>query len=284
MPQGTSPNEKGLSRKHILHAVEESLERLQLKYIDVLFCHLFDSTVELDETFSTLDNLVRQGKVLYIGVSNFTASQLQEAVCLCREKGWERISVLQAQWNLLCRETEWELIPLCEKQGNNNSRLSRDSPFTHKTRRFCLFEGIAVHVWSPLASGWLTGRFTRESKAPEENSRIAGISKLPIEHATEWKKLANKHTWKIVDTLLELAKKHNASPAQVALNWLHGKARQLKTSVIPILGASKISQLQDNLKACDWTLPDEDVKLLDEVSAISLPYPFGFQKWVTSRF
>ena len=282
--QGPSPNEKGLSRKHILHAVEDSLERLQLKYIDVLFLHCYDPSVKFKEVFSTLNTLVKQGKILYIGVSNFTASQLQKAVDLCREKDWERISVLQTQWHLLCRETEWELIPLCEKEGKQYFFLTQSlkTHFFSKFPSLCTlinflcFLGVAVHVWSPLAGGWLTGRYTRESKAPEEDSRLEWIARLNFSFSS-WDTLANEHTWKIVDTLFELSKKHNATPAQVAINWLHGKGRLLKTSVIPILGASKISQLEDNLKACDWSLSDEDVQLLDQVSAKPLPYPFNFQ-------
>ena len=147
-PMGTGPNDLGLSRKHILSSVEASLRRLQTDYIDLYQVHCWDEKTPLEETLSTLNDLVRKGVVRYVGASNFAGWQLQRAIDLSRENGWEVLVCLQPQYNLLCRSTEWELIPLCRR------------------------EGLGVIPWSPLRGGWLSGKFKRGMTAPPEGSRI----------------------------------------------------------------------------------------------------------------
>jgi len=248
---GETPNEKGYGKKHILHSVQESLERLQTSYIDLLFLHCYDPNVKFKEVFSTLNALCKQGKILYLGVSNFTGWQLQKAVDLCREKDWESISALQTQYHLLCRSPEWELLQVCER------------------------EGICVHVWSPLAGSWLTGKMTRESKKPEEGSRVAFYEKANFE-GFNWAQFGNEHTWNIVDKLIEIAKKRSVTVPQVALNWIRAKTG--KASFVPIIGASKFSHLEDNLKSAEWNLTAEEMEELDKVSSQPLPYPYSLQK------
>ena len=141
-PMGDGPNEAGLSRKHIMAGVEASLKRLKTDYIDLYQVHCWDEKTPLEETLTTLNDLVRRGLVRYIGASNFTGWQLQKAVSLSKSLGLEAFTCLQPQYNLLCRSTEWELIPLCEA------------------------EGIGVIPWSPLRGGWLSGKFKRGMDAP----------------------------------------------------------------------------------------------------------------------
>ena len=136
-PMGSGPNDLGLSRKHILSSVEASLRRLQTDYIDLYQVHCWDEKTPLEETLSTLNDLVRKGVVRYLGASNFAGWQLQRAIDLSRENGWEAFVCLQPQYNLLCRSTEWELIPLSVR------------------------EGLGVIPWSPLRGGWLSGKFKR---------------------------------------------------------------------------------------------------------------------------
>lgn len=139
---GEGPNDAGLSRKHVLASVEASLRRLQTDHIDLYQLHGWDPGAPLEETLSTLHTLVERGLVRYVGASNFTAWQLQKAVDLSRAHGWEALSSLQPQYNLLCRSTEWDLIPVC------------------------LSEGLGVIPWSPLRGGWLSGKFRRGMEGP----------------------------------------------------------------------------------------------------------------------
>src|SRR6516162_205488 len=147
-PMGEGPNDVGLSRKHVLSAVDASLRRLQTDYIDLYQVHCWDPKTPLEETLSTLNDLTRKGMVRYIGASNFTGWQLQRALDASRENGLEAFVCLQPQYNLLCRSTEWELIPLV------------------------LREGLGVIPWSPLRGGWLSGKFKRGMSAPPAGSRI----------------------------------------------------------------------------------------------------------------
>jgi aryl-alcohol dehydrogenase-like predicted oxidoreductase len=245
-PMGSGPNDLGLSRKHILSSVEASLKRLQTDYIDLYQVHCWDPATPLEESLSTLNDLVRRGVVRYLGVSNFTGWQLQRAIDLSREKGWEGFVCLQPQYNLLCRSTEWELIPVSIR------------------------EGLGVIPWSPLRGGWLSGKFRRGMSAPPDDSRI----KLAEEKdwGEKWSAYNNEHTWNILDALHAVAAKTEKTPAQVAINWLLRKPGV----TAPIIGARRMTQLEANLGSSGWTLSEEHVRHLDDASALQPPYPYDF--------
>jgi aryl-alcohol dehydrogenase-like predicted oxidoreductase len=243
---GDGPNDEGLSRKHILAAVDDSLRRLGLDYIDLYQVHMWDSATPLEETLSTLDGLVRAGKVRYIGASNFAAWQLQKAIDLSRQHGWEAFVSLQPLYNLLDRELEWELIPLC------------------------LSEGLGTLIWSPLRGGWLTGKYSRNMESPPEGSRV---KKATQEGWSEsWDQYDTERTWQILDEVRAIADDLGRSPAQVSLRWL----AQRPGVTSPIIGASKMHHLKDNLAAAEFTLSDDQMQRLNQVSELPLPYPYGF--------
>jgi aryl-alcohol dehydrogenase-like predicted oxidoreductase len=235
---GDGPNDMGLSRKHILASVEDSLRRLGTDYIDLFQVHAWDAATPLEETLSTLHDLVRRGVVRYIGASNYRAWQLQKAIYVSRQNGWESFACLQPQYNLLCRATEYELLPLCEH------------------------EGVGVIPWSPLRGGLLSGKFKR-GETPQENTRVGANKEV-------WERYNNEFTWNIVDTLAEVAREAEKSPAQVALNWM--LSRNVITS--PIIGARTVAQLDDNLGAGGWSLTEEQLNRLNEVSELPVSYPY----------
>jgi aryl-alcohol dehydrogenase-like predicted oxidoreductase len=245
-PMGEGPNDVGLSRKHILSSVRASLKRLQTDYIDLYQVHCWDPGTELEETLSTLNDLVRDGLVRYIGVSNFTGWQLQRAIDLSRANGWEPFTCLQPQYNLLCRSTEWELIPVS------------------------LREGLGVIPWSPLRGGWLSGKFSRGMKAPPAGSRIETAEKKGW--SENWTAYNRESTWRTLDALHSVAKQAGHTPAQVAINWLLRKPGV----TAPIIGARNVEQLDTNLESVGWELTPEQVKKLDAASEPELPYPYDF--------
>jgi aryl-alcohol dehydrogenase-like predicted oxidoreductase len=241
---GDKPNDVGLSRKHILSGVEASLRRLDTDYIDLYQVHAWDPVTPLEETLSTLDGLVRSGKVRYVGVSNYTGWQLQKAVDMSRHMGWEPFTCLQPLYNLLDRDVEWELIPVC------------------------LNEGIGIIPWSPLRGGWLSGKFHRGMSAPAEGTRIKTAEEMGWGEA--WSKYNNEHTWNVIDELLSVAKETGRTPAQVALNWV----LQCPGVTSPIIGARTMDQLIDNLGSVDWALSPEQMERLNKASEKPLPYPY----------
>lgn len=244
-PIGQGPNEVGLSRKHILAGVEASLRRLGTDYIDLYQVHAWDGATPLEETLSTLDGLVRSGKVRYIGASNYSGWQLQKAIDLSRQMGWEPFVCLQPQYNLLCRSTERELIPVC------------------------LNEGLGVIAWSPLRGGWLSGKYRRGMVAPPDGTRVKAAEEKGWSES--WSAYNNEHTWGVLDALFAVAEEANKEPAQVALNWvLHRPG-----VTAPIVGARTLDQLKVNLGAAGWSLSEEMVARLDEASAMRLPYPYN---------
>jgi aryl-alcohol dehydrogenase-like predicted oxidoreductase len=242
-PTGKGPNDTGLSRKHIVEAVEGSLRRLQTDYIDLYQLHCYDGATPLEETLRALDDLLRAGKICYIGASNFAPSHLMKAIMLCRMHGWGGVASLQAEYSLLVRSPEWELIPLCEE------------------------EGVGFLAWSPLAGGWLTGKYRRGAPIPPDSraGRRDRFEDLPEQRVKE-------KTWDIIDALIEIARERGKTPAQVALNWILRKSE----SIVPIFGARTLDQLEDNLGAVGWTLEEGELKRLDEVSSVPLPYPYNF--------
>ncbi|HEY64661.1 MAG TPA: aldo/keto reductase [Caldilineae bacterium] len=243
-PMGDGPNDVGLSRKHILAAVEASLRRLNTDYIDLYQVHAWDDATPLEETLSTLDDLVRSGKVRYIGASNFSGWQLQKAIDISKQMGWEPFRCLQPLYNLLDRSTEWELIPVC------------------------INEGVGVIPWSPLRGGWLTGKYRRGMEKPPEGTRVDLAERQGWSES--WSRYNNERTWRVIDELLAVAEEIGKTPAQVAINWL---LRQPGVTA-PIIGVRNLEQLEDNLGASGWALSEEHVKRLSEVSAVELPYPY----------
>jgi len=242
-PTGEGPNDTGLSRKHIVEAVEESLRRLQTDYIDLYQLHCYDGATPLEETLRAFDDLLKAGKICYIGTSNFAPSHLMKAIMLCRMHGRGGIASLQAEYSLLVRSPEWELIPLCEE------------------------EGVGFLAWSPLAGGWLTGKYRRGTPIPRDSraGRRDRFEDLPEQRVVE-------NTWDIIDALCEIAEKRGKTPAQVALNWILCKSE----NIVPIFGARTLKQLEDNLGAVGWRLDEGEMQRLDEVSSVSLPYPYNF--------
>jgi len=251
---GTSPNSAGASRKHIIDAVECSLSRLQTNYIDLYQIHCWDSATPFKETLTTLNDLVRSGKVRYIGASNFTGWQLQKAICTSQALGLEVFSSLQPQYSLLCRSTEWELFPVCRE------------------------EGLGVLPWSPLKGGWLSGKYRRGMTKPETGSRLEWAQNVGWTE-TNWQNFANEHTWGLIDSLDEISKETNKTVAQVSLKW----AMQRPGVSSTIIGARTKQQLEDNLGASGWQLSEQQMDVLNTKSQVPLPYPYGMIKSINTR-
>jgi aryl-alcohol dehydrogenase-like predicted oxidoreductase len=228
-------NNLGLSRHHIMAACENSLRRLGTDYIDLYQVHGWDILTPMDETLRALDDLVRHGKVRYIGCSNWSVRHLMKSLGRSALHDWERFVSLQAYYSLVGRDLEHELLPLCRE------------------------EGLGVLVWSPLSGGFLSGKYRRDDPTPE-GARRAGFTFPPIDEA---------RGFDAVDVLSEIATKHNASVAQVALGWL--LAQPGITSII--IGANKMSQLDDNLKAVDVELSEDEISRLNAVTQPGQIYP-----------
>jgi aryl-alcohol dehydrogenase-like predicted oxidoreductase len=239
---GKGPNQVGLSRLHIMQSVEASLERMNTDYIDLYQIHGFDSVTPLEETLGALTDLVRQGKVRYIGCSNLAAWQIMKSLGISGMHHLEKFITLQAYYSIAGRELEREIVPML------------------------LDQKIGLLVWSPLAGGILSGKFTRAGAADNE-SRRSKFSFPPVNL---------EKTYDIVDAMQGVATRTNSTVAQVALAWLLHQPSV--TSVI--IGAKKASQLKDNLGSVDLKLEAEDLKKLDEVGKLTPEYPnwmFGTQ-------
>jgi aryl-alcohol dehydrogenase-like predicted oxidoreductase len=242
------PNGTGASRLRIVRAVEESLKRLRTDRIDLYQIHMQDIDTPEDETLRALDDLVRAGKVLYLGCSNYTAYRLVDSLWLSRSRGLDRFVALQAQYSLIERALEREHVPTC------------------------LQFGLGILPWSPLAGGFLTGKF-RKDQPPPAGARL-----------TRWKdRMAGFDTprhWRILEALTQTAGELGATPAQVALAWL--LAKPAVTSVI--FGARTVQQLDDNLRAAELTLPVDAMRRLDEASRFDLGYPYDFMARIQQRW
>jgi len=232
---GPGRNDVGASRSHLIAAVDASLERLQTEYIDLYQIHANDVLTPLDETLRALDDMVRQGKVRYIGVSNWAAWRIATALGIANHKNYERFATVQAYYSIAGRDLERELAPLME------------------------YEKLGLLVWSPLAGGLLSGKFSRGTQKPE-GSRRSDFD-FPI--------VDKERAWSVLEAIAPIAKAHRCSPARIALAWLLSKP--VVTSVI--VGAKRREQLDDNLAAIDVSLTEEDIKALDQVSALSPEYP-----------
>jgi aryl-alcohol dehydrogenase-like predicted oxidoreductase len=245
-PMGSGPNEAGVSRKHILESVEDSLRRLKTDYIDLYQVHCWDPYTPLEETLTTLDRLVRDGKVRYLGSSNYTGYQLERAVALQQGRGLEPFVCHQPQYNLLERVTEYEVLPVCRDHG------------------------IGVIPWSPLRGGWLSGKYRREMDNAPAGTRIHIAEEKGWSES--WGRYNTESTWRIVDALLEIADRIGREPSQIAINWL----MQQPGVTAPIIGARTLEQLQSNLGAAGWTLEEDDLQRLTAVSEPAPAYPYDF--------
>ena len=232
---GPGQNDVGASREHILDAVEASLYRLQTDYIDLYQIHSNDSITPVEETLRALDTLVNQGKVRYVGVSNWQAWKIAKALAISEFKNLARFDSLQAYYSIAGRDLERELVPLLEA------------------------EKTGLLVWSPLAGGLLSGKFSRENQNPPGSRRSE--FDFPI--------VDKERTWRILDAMAPIAKEHECSPARISLAWL--LAKPVVTSVI--VGAKRLDQLEDNLAAVDLALTADEIQRLDEVSALPPEYP-----------
>jgi aryl-alcohol dehydrogenase-like predicted oxidoreductase len=244
-PTNETPNGHGLSRQHLARALDASLRRLGTEVIDLYQVHAWDPLTRVGETLRFLDDAVRAGKINYVGLSNFTGWQLQKAVDLAEFRGLSAPVSLQPQYSLLARAVEWEIVPACQAAG------------------------LGLLAWSPLASGWLTGKYQRGAP-PAADTRV-------LENADEGMRIWNQRgkaeqTWQVIDTAGRVAGAHGTSLAQVAIAWL--LARPAVSSVI--LGARTVEQLADNMAAAGLQLTAGETQLLDEASAPATPdYPYG---------
>lgn len=241
-PTGKGPNDRGLSRWHIIRECENSLRRLQTDVIDLYQVHEWDGQTPIDETLEALDTLVKQGKVRYVGCSNYSAWHLMKALATSDARSYQRFVSQQIHYTLHSREAEYELVPAG------------------------LDQGVSILVWSPLAGGWLSGKYTRNSK-PTDGRQVRGFREPPI---YDW-----EHLWDIVDVVNEVAVAHGVSGAQVSLAWL--LQRPLVASVI--IGGRNMAQFEDNLKAIELKLTAEDIAKLDKVSQPPLIYPYWHQSF-----
>jgi aryl-alcohol dehydrogenase-like predicted oxidoreductase len=244
-PMGAGPNDVGISRRHLRTALDASLTRLGVDHIDLYQLHAWDALTPLEETLRFLDDAVSAGKIGYYGFSNFLGWQLTKAVHVAKAHGWDLPVTLQPQYNLLVRDIEHEVVP-----------ASLDA-------------GIGLLPWSPLAGGWLSGKYERDV-APTGATRLGEDPKRGME---AWEaRNADERTWRVVDAVKEIAEAHNASSSQVSLAWLG--AQPAVTSVI--LGARTVKQLQDNMGAVDLGLSAEELQRLSEASAPRIDdYPYG---------
>ena len=244
-PMGRGPNDLGLTRRHLQRALEDSLRRLEVDCIDLYQVHSWDPLTPIAETLRTLDGFVRQGKIRYFGLSNFTGWQVQKAVATAAALGLEAPVTLQPQYNLLVRELEWEIVPSC------------------------LDAGLGLLPWSPLGGGWLTGKYTREER-PTGATRLGENPDSGVEAYD--RRAGAERTWAVIDAVQTIAEKRGVSMAQVALAWLAD--RPGVTSVI--LGARTVEQLEDNLGAAELHLDAAETSVLNQASdPDAADYPYG---------
>jgi aryl-alcohol dehydrogenase-like predicted oxidoreductase len=238
LPMGEGPNEAGTSRLRLIRACEAALRRLETDYIDLLQLHAFDARTPIEEVLSTLDELIRAGKVRYVGVSNFSGWQLMKSLAVAERHGYPRYVAHQAYYSLIGRDYEWELMPLG------------------------LDQGVGAVVWSPLGWGRLTGKVRRGRPLPE-------VSRLH-ETAQYGPPVDDERLFRVVDALDEVAKETGRTIPQIAINWL----LQRPTVSTVVFGARNELQLRENLGAIGWALAPQHVALLDKASAVTAAYPY----------
>ena len=240
-PTGDGVNDVGLSRRHVIAGCEASLRRLGTDWIDLYQMHMWDAKTPIEETLSALTDLVRQGKVRYIGASNFTGWHLLRTEMAAALHGFEHLVSLQPQYSLLERHLEYEIGPAAQELG------------------------LGLIPWGPLAQGMLSGKYDRSGPPPD--TRLADAK---ADYVEAWERRNEERNWCIVETVGEIASETGRTPSQVALNWLLTRPGV----AAPIVGARRIEQLEDNLGAVDWRLSPEQIARLDEVSAPEPIHPY----------
>lgn len=238
---GPGANQVGLSRGHILDSVNDSLQRLNLSHIDLLYIHGVDPLTPLEETMRGLEDVVRSGKVRYLGISNHPAWMVVKANSYAEKMGWTKFVASQNYYTIASRDIEREIVPMA------------------------LSEGIGIMPWSPLAGGFLSGKFTR-------NNEVAGNSRRD---AFDFPPINKSKAYDIIDVMAEIGKRHDVSVATVALNWVIKQPAVTST----IIGAKTLEQLNDNISAVNLQLTPEDMQQLNEVSALTPEYP----GWMVTR-
>ena len=241
-PMGDGPNDAGVSRQRIVQCCEDSLRRLDVEHLDLFQMHGWDGQTPLEETLEALDTLVRKGKIRYIGCSNYSAWHIMKALAVSERGEYQRFASQQIHYTLQAREAENELVPVSIDQG------------------------LGILVWSPIAGGLLSGKFRRGKDDPETSRHLGEWSEPPV-HDRE-------RLYDIVEVAAEVADGHGVSVAQVANAWLLHKPAV--TSLV--IGARTEEQLADNLAAAELALSDDEMRRLDEVSAMPLLYPYWHQK------
>ncbi|HEY0246113.1 MAG TPA: aldo/keto reductase [Mucilaginibacter sp.] len=238
---GEGVNNVGLSRYHIFQSVDESLQRLQLDHIDILYVHGVDLKTPIEEIMRSLNDIVLTGKVRYVAVCNWPAWMVMKGLGIAEKHGWNKFVGLQYFYSLSGRDIEREILPLAADQN------------------------LAVMPWSPLAGGFLSGKFTRDNEKPGDSRR----------ETFDFPPINKDKAYDIIDVISEVGKQYNVSAAQVALAWV----RLQKGVTSTIIGAKNTDQLRDNIKSTDLQLSAEDLKKIDEVSALPKEYP----GWMVER-
>jgi aryl-alcohol dehydrogenase-like predicted oxidoreductase len=241
MPVGNGPNEEGFSRYHIIKECEKSLKRLRTDVIDIYYMHEWDGLTPLEEMLEALDTLVKQGKVRYIGASNFSGWHTMKALSVSKDNGYQRFVTQQIHYSLEAREAEYELLPIGVDQG------------------------LGALIWSPLAGGLLSGKYSKDTMNQPGTRFAQGWEEPPIRN---WDRL-----WSIVDVLRIIATQKNLPAAQVALAWTLTRPGVCSL----VIGGRTVEQIENNIKASEVTLSDEELLQLDEISRIPLLYPYWHQ-------
>jgi aryl-alcohol dehydrogenase-like predicted oxidoreductase len=248
---GEGPNDRGLSRSHIINSVEDSLRRLQTDTIDLLYIHAWDPLTPLEESLRTCDDLVTDGKVRYIGVSNFKAWQLMKALGVSDQCGWVRFIAAQYQYSLIERNIESEFIDLC------------------------MNEGLGIVPWGAQGGGFLSGKYRRDERPAEGR-----LAMMPDDTEEAWDRRNVPNNWRILDVMDDIITSYDGlTHSQVALAWL--LAQPAVDSVL--IGVRTEAQLEDNLKAAEVQLSSDELIRLDEVSVLQERYPYRFLKMYAAR-
>lgn len=246
---GTGPNDEGVSRYHLIRECERSLKRLRTDHIDIYYMHEWDGTTPVEEKLAALDTLVQQGKVRYIGCSNYSGWHVMKSLAASDRDRRPRFVTQQIHYTLEAREAEYELLPISVDQG------------------------LGVLVWSPLAAGLLTGKHRRGQATPEGSRQFAGWTEPPIRDAEK--------LWNIVDVLVDIGESRGVSAAQIALAWLLGRPGISSL----VVGGRNEAQFRDNFSAVDLKLTEEERKRLNDVSAVPMIYPYWHQQnFASDRF
>ena len=246
-PMGGGPNDSGMSRVHIMEAIEDSLRRLQMDYVDIYYIHHVDEQTPLDEMLRALDDLVRQGKVRYTACSNYEAWRLMEAMWISDKHDLARFACYQPQYSLVVRDIEQEIVPVCQ------------------------LKGLGIVPWSPLAGGFLTGKYQPGQRTQPDTRSDEGWA-YPAQYFAD-------NADETLAVLLEVAAQLDRSPAQVAVRWV--LEQPLITSAI--IGARTVEQAQDNIAASGWQLPDDALERLNTVSYLPPRYPASMEAGMVER-